>query len=352
MIKNTAGQSIGAQMIDATTGAAFAGTVTVYITGDAGAQAIGSVGSGICTAEGNGYYTYLPATAETNYDLIAFTFIGTGAIPATIQVATLTAAQQSATSRTSSASTFITVLDLITRGLFDLKVYQSGESLSPDDAELGRVTLNDWLDGLATENLSIYTVTRTTWTLSTATSYTIGAGATINVARPVSPQAITDIGYQDTSQSPTLEMLFHGGVLSQAEYDALPQKTLTGTYPQAWYYNPTYGSTGYGTLTPWPAPTSTTLQGVIYSQTPVSEFAAVTDTVSLPPGYRRFLRTNVAVELASAFDVEPSQTLMLAARESKANIKRANMRMIDLGCGDAVALFGGPGRSNFYAGTS
>lgn len=85
MQKNVAGQKIGAQMIDATTGAAFASTVTVYVTGDAGTQAIGSVGSGICTNEGNGYYTYAPAQAETNYDLIAFTFTGTGAIPATIQ---------------------------------------------------------------------------------------------------------------------------------------------------------------------------------------------------------------------------------------------------------------------------
>ena len=60
----------------------------MYITADGGAQAIGSVGSGICTAEGNGYYTYAPSQAETNADLIAFTFIGTGSIPVTVQVPT------------------------------------------------------------------------------------------------------------------------------------------------------------------------------------------------------------------------------------------------------------------------
>ncbi len=92
MIKNTAGQSIGAQMVNATTGAAFAGTVTVYVTIDAGAQALGAVSAGVCTSEGNGYFSYLPAQAETNGDLLAFTFIGSGAIPATIQVQTLTAA--------------------------------------------------------------------------------------------------------------------------------------------------------------------------------------------------------------------------------------------------------------------
>jgi hypothetical protein len=46
------------------------------------------VGSGACTHEGNGYHTYAPAQAETDGDLIAFTFHGTGAVPATVQVYT------------------------------------------------------------------------------------------------------------------------------------------------------------------------------------------------------------------------------------------------------------------------
>ena len=86
MRKNVASQIIGAEMITAADGSAFTGTVTVYVTGDGGVQAIGSVGSGICTHEGNGFHTYTPAQAETNYNHIGFTFIGEGAIPATIQV--------------------------------------------------------------------------------------------------------------------------------------------------------------------------------------------------------------------------------------------------------------------------
>ena len=88
MKKNVASQAIGAQMVSATDGSAFTGSVTVYVTGDAGTQALGSVGSGACTHEGNGYHTYAPAQAETNYDLVAFTFIGSGAVPATVQVFT------------------------------------------------------------------------------------------------------------------------------------------------------------------------------------------------------------------------------------------------------------------------
>jgi len=86
--KNVASQVVGAQMVSATDGSAFTGSVTCYVTGDGGTQAAGSVGSGACTHEGNGFHTYAPAQAETNYDHVAFTFTGTGAVPATVQIYT------------------------------------------------------------------------------------------------------------------------------------------------------------------------------------------------------------------------------------------------------------------------
>lgn len=88
MKKNVASQVIGAQMVSASDGSAFTGTVTVYVTGNAGTQAVGTVGSGACVHEGNGFHTYAPSQAETDYDHIAFTFIGSGAVPATVQVYT------------------------------------------------------------------------------------------------------------------------------------------------------------------------------------------------------------------------------------------------------------------------
>jgi len=89
VIKNTASQTIGAQLVSATDGSAFTSAVTVSVTIDAGVQALGSVGAGACTHEGNGYHTYAPAQAESNGDLIAFTFTGSGAVPATVQVYTI-----------------------------------------------------------------------------------------------------------------------------------------------------------------------------------------------------------------------------------------------------------------------
>ena len=88
MRANVASQWIGAQMVSATDGSAFTGSVTVYVTGNNGTQAAGGTGSGACTHEGGGYHSYVPTQAETNYTHIAFTFTGSGAIPVTIQVYT------------------------------------------------------------------------------------------------------------------------------------------------------------------------------------------------------------------------------------------------------------------------
>jgi hypothetical protein len=88
MKKNVASQKIGAEMVSSLDGTNFSGTVTVYVTGDAGTQSLGATASGVCTNKGNGYYTYAPSQAETNYDLIAFTFTGTNAVSSTVQVYT------------------------------------------------------------------------------------------------------------------------------------------------------------------------------------------------------------------------------------------------------------------------
>ena len=86
MIKNQAGQTVGAQMINASNGAAFTGAVSVDVTVDGLSQSPGAGSSPV--HEGGGFHTYSPLAAETNGDHVAFTFSGSGAIPATIQVYT------------------------------------------------------------------------------------------------------------------------------------------------------------------------------------------------------------------------------------------------------------------------
>lgn len=85
MLRNTASQTIGAQMVSASDGSAFTGTVSAHVTGDGGTQ---GAGSGTVTHRGNGYHSYTITQAETDFAHVAVTFTGTGAVPATVQVYT------------------------------------------------------------------------------------------------------------------------------------------------------------------------------------------------------------------------------------------------------------------------
>lgn len=217
----------------------------------------------------------------------------------------------------------MTVQDIITTALERLSVLAAGETPEYQDSTDGLDALNSLIDQWASERLQIYSITRTTWTIVSGTSvYTVGTGGTVNIARPI---YIQNLDFQDTAVSPTIE--YHLNKLTDDAYAALPIKGLQATLPQSWYYNPTFP---LGTLTFWPVPTSTTLQGVIYAATAVTEFAALTDTVTLPPGYRRMLVNNLALELASDFGADPKPSVIKAAQESMEAVKRANFRMMDL----------------------
>lgn len=219
-----------------------------------------------------------------------------------------------------------TVKDQITAALLDLGILQAGEVPDPDTLSFAFARFNDWIDGLKTQGLTCYTIPRTTWTLTSATSYTVGTGGDVAIDRPVSPNVIANTGFIDTTVSGSPEYAC-GDPLTEDEYAGLILKTYSSPYPQRWYYSPTYP---LGTLKPWPVPSNSGLQGVLYVKTPVAEFATVDDTFALPPGYRRFFRTNLAIELAAAMDTQPQQSLVQSAAESRQDVKRTNVRMTEL----------------------
>ena len=220
----------------------------------------------------------------------------------------------------------MTVLDLLTRAAQELNLFDAGTALEANDAAFIFDLANDFLDGLKTQGLSVSQVTRQTFVISAGVqSYAVGIGATVNLDRPVNPDAIVNIGYLDTATTPNTEILT-GGPIDLATYTAIPQKTLAGTYPARWYYDPT---TPTGTLKPYPVP-NIPLTGVIYGPTLLAEFTSLSQTLTLVPGTRRFLRTAIALEIADAYEKTPSQELKEKAREARADFKRANQRIEDM----------------------
>lgn len=220
-----------------------------------------------------------------------------------------------------------TARDLITKALQELGVLAAGEVATAVEADDGLLALNRLLDAWAAERLQIYTVTRTTWTITPNTDpnqYTVGTGGVVNVARPV---FVSDghVGFVDTSTSPSTE--YPLVMLTEAAFAGIPVKGLTSTYPTRFYYNPTYP---LASLRLFPVPTSATLTGVLYAPQQVAQLAALTTAVSLPPGYERMLLKNLAIELAPSYERFVSPTLAKQAADAKAIVKRANKRLRDL----------------------
>lgn len=330
MIIDTAGQVIGAQLVSNTSGAAFTGAVTVYITIDAETQTIGSVGSGLCTHEGNGYHTYRPSQAETNGAFLAFTFIGTGAIPRTIQIETESASQAAAVA-TTTATGAVSVASLIIQAAKRVNVLAAGQTLSPEDMADMFTILQYWMDGLQAERLALPFIQRTVWTISStegtiANPYTVGTGGDVDVTRPA---FISSINYQDTSISPTLERGLY--LYTDQTWAGEAQKNLTGVYPTRAYYNPTYAG-NFGSLYLTPIPSSTTLQGVLYAPAAIARFSSTADTIILPPGYLHFIRENLAVEIGTSWrdGIPLDPQLLASARMSKERIKALNVRPMEM----------------------
>lgn len=239
-----------------------------------------------------------------------------------------------------------TVLDIATAALQRLGVIDATETPSSADSSYALSTLNLLVDKWGTEKLLTFSTTRSTWTIVSGTAaYTVGSGGAVNITRPPI-HFIEHVRFQDTSVSPTLEMRMDP--LTVDAYAAIPQKDTTSNYPTAYYYNPTWSS-GLASLTLYPVPTSSTLQGVIYYDPfPVSEFTALSDSVSLPPGYRLMMVTNLAMEMAPAYKVKEVGILAEQARDSKAWVKRGNNKLMDLWV-DAGALADGLNRWGRYS---
>lgn len=233
----------------------------------------------------------------------------------------------------------MTVSDLLTLSLKRIGVVARGNVPDADNLVDALSTFNDFIDGCAAENLLIWSETRTTFTITASTrDYFVGSGQAVNVARPVYVQQIGDVSpirLLDTTSTPNLEIPLQ--LLTDQMWRSLPMKTATATRPWAAYYNPTFP---YGTISLYPTPTSGGT-GVFYAPAAMAEFA-LTDTVLLPPGYRRFLRDAVAVELCPMFDMAASPELRASAVEAKANVMRVNMRLTDL---PIDAMWSGTGRS-------
>lgn len=232
-----------------------------------------------------------------------------------------------------------TVSDLIKGSLRLLGVTAAGETPSSAELSDGLSSLNDLLEDWSNDGLLIYSKVIESVTLVAGTgSYTIGTSGDFNTARP---QKITEIMSKQVGSDIETPVRI---IEDSQEWARIVDKTTQGTDPECVFYNPTHA---LGTLYVWPVP-STASSLVLHSIKPLTAYSATSDTVTLPPGYKKALRYDLAIELAPEYGKEPSMLILGNAAESKARIMRVNTKPALL-ASDAAGLTN-RGRFNIYTG--
>jgi hypothetical protein len=233
-----------------------------------------------------------------------------------------------------------TAADLIRSAALKLGAISSGESLTASEASDGLNVLNSMLDFWAINRLFIYQIVQSSysWTGGQA-SRTIGSGGNFNATRPV---RIEDGSYFRDSNSIDSPVSI---IRDRATYDQLASKSDQTTFPEFLYYEPSYP---LGTLYAYPVPSQTITLKLNSWQT-LQSFAALTDNLSLPPGYQWTIEHNLAVALEPIFDLSCPAAVKAEAIKSKSAIASINSVPLTA-MTEAAFVISGRGRSDIEAG--
>jgi hypothetical protein len=228
-----------------------------------------------------------------------------------------------------------TALDLIKRAMRLNGTYAIGETPSADESADCLTALNGLVESMANEGLLIYAPTLNAITLSSGTAaYTVGPSGSTVTARPVEVLGSSYIVYGGIS--------YPLDILTISEYNDIPQKTSNGSVPTHLYV---LAGMPDITVTAYPTPGATMTLN-LWSNKVLQSFTALTDVVSLPPGYSRMLAYNLAVEIAPEYDAEVKPTVLQTAINSRRALKRTNTKPPVMNLPYGL----GRSRSNIYEG--
>lgn len=204
----------------------------------------------------------------------------------------------------------ISALNIITSAAKKIGVVFKSEALDADEANDGLISLNDMLDTWSNDDLATVSDTLESFPLTTAASYTIGVGGNFNTVRPINiSSVVVRVGNIDYTLDPI--------TLDQYQED-IALKSIQSPIPKFYNYDNGYP---LGTFRIYYVPNGGTLY--LQSSKPLSNISALTTIIDLPPGWKRALIYNLAIELAPEYGAEVSAIVQQNAKTSLGAIKRS-----------------------------
>lgn len=225
-----------------------------------------------------------------------------------------------------------TALDVIVDAFAMLGVYQTGDTITSADQTLGLQVLNDMLDTWSTESLATFCILENNFpTVPGQQSYTIGpSGANITATRPI--RILEDPGTAFVRDANNNDYPIE--VWPRDKWNTIGSKLVTGNIPEVLFYDPQFP---LGVINLFPVPNLSGYTVYFDSYQQLGAFATVGATFAFPPGYKRAMGTNLAVELKPYYvDGNLDPVIIKSANETKAAIKRANRRDVFADTDDAL----------------
>ncbi len=210
-----------------------------------------------------------------------------------------------------------TAADIVNSALLKVGAIASGETAPADMSVDALATLNDMLDGFANENLMLFQITQDSFPLVAGqATYTIGTSGNVNTTRPMH---VTSAFIRNATYDYPL------GIVTKEQFDRIVAKSVTSEIPTTIYVDTAFP---LSTIKVWPTPSSAASSIYLSSYKPLTSFATLQTTVTLPPGYLRMLKYNLACDLMPEYPMQGGhdQMVMEIAKNSKAWIKRTNFK--------------------------
>lgn len=235
------------------------------------------------------------------------------------------------------------VLDVLSDALRLAGIGSPGETPSSEDTQIALDSFNGLLEDWSLQNLAVYTLVDAIYALVNGQGgYTIGAAGNFNGVRPIQIESLFVV-YNSISY-PVKQ-------ITNDDFNAIPYKAQTGPIPFVYQYDPAFP---LGTVNFWPIPNQA-LPVTLTANQQLAAAALASTVLSLPPGYSRALRYNLAVDLCAEYGRDCPPDVQKIATRSMANVKRANMVPQEISVDAALMGLDGPGSpggyyANFIAG--
>lgn len=207
-----------------------------------------------------------------------------------------------------------TAIQLITRSMRLAGVIGKGETPDDDEATDGLTALNSMLDSWQIQRLFVYQVRSEsfTWGVSQQTR-TVGAAG--NFVTDLPTRVADNCSFTSGSTDYPVKLI------DIDAWSAIPDKTATSTLP--WQIYPEYGA-ALVTLYAYPIP-SASITFNLRSWKRLQQFAALTDSLALPPGNERAIVFSLAEEFGGPeFGVRVPDSVIAIARSARRALRRVN----------------------------